>query len=324
MAQQTAWGWKKVVLAIVGVAAAMVLLLVATAAVGLVWATSTAERLGEPVPEPVASTVATRDAGVRAAAAANAEQPLRVEIELEEGEFEVRPGPPGTGVQVDGAYAKAYYELTEEHTPAGEPGGPATVIRLRPAHSFLVRLIGSALGGHDGAHNALTVTIPREIPIDLRLRLRMGETRTDLGGVDPDRPGRRSHHGRAPPRLQPAACRAAAPHPRGRRDGRSPTRALRETRVPGSWTWRGAWAASPSIWAVTGRLVPKPTCGWTVRWASSGWTFRTPFASRRDSAVSNVFGATSQPRAGNDASADAPLVRLHLTNAMGETRVRRY
>ena len=43
-----------------------------------------------------------------------------------------------------------------------------------------------------------------------------------------------------------------------------------------------------------------------------------------DSNASNIFGATSQPPPGNDVSAEAPLVRLHLTNSMGETRVRRY
>ena len=81
MARQTGWGWKQIVLAFVGVAASMVLLLVATAAAGFVWASSTAERLGEPAPEPVASPVAIRDAGVQAASAASTEQPLRVEIE---------------------------------------------------------------------------------------------------------------------------------------------------------------------------------------------------------------------------------------------------
>ena len=323
MAQQTAWGWKKIVLAVVGVAAAVVLFLAATAAVGFVWATSTAERLGEPVPEPVASTVETRDAGVRAAATANAEQPLRVEIELEEGEFEVRPGPPGAGVQVDGAYAQAYYELTEEHTPAGEPGGPATVIRLRPAHSFLVRLIGSAFGGHDGAHNLLTVTIPREVPIDLRLRLRMGETRTDLGGLtltDLDADLTMGEH-----RLDFSEPLAGRPHRirvaggmgeiRLERFGNAGPRELDVEGRMGSLTvdLGGDWpaGAEADVW-LDGSMgefrldVPN-----TVRIAP-------------DSAVSNVFGATSQPRAGNDASADAPLVRLHLTNAMGETRVRRY
>ena len=323
MAQQTAWDWKKVVLAIVGVAAAIVLLIVATAAVGLVWATSTAERLGEPAPEPVASTVATRDAGVQAAAAANAEQPLRVEIELEEGEFEVRPGPPGTGVQVDGAYAKAYYELTEEHTPADEPGGPATVIRLRATQSFVVRLIGSALGGHDDAHNALTVTIPKDVPIALSLRLRTGETRTDLGGLiltDLDAELSMGEHrldfseplaGR-PDRIRVAGGMGEI---RLERFGNAGPRELDVEGRMGSLTvdLAGDWPAG----AVA-----------DVRLDGSMGEFRVDVPNTvriaPDSNASNVFGATSQPPAGGDVDPEAPLVRLHLTNSMGETRVRRY
>lgn len=323
MAQQTAWDWKKVVLAIVGVAAAIVLLLVATAAVGLVWATSTAERLGEPAPEPVASTVATRDAGVQAAAAANAGRPLRVEIELEEGEFEVRPGPPGTGVQVDGSYAKAYYELTEEHTPADEPGGPATVIRLRATQSFVVRLIGNALGGHGDAHNALTVTIPREVPIALSLKLRTGETRTDLGGLiltDLDAELSMGEHrldfseplvGR-PDRIRVAGGMGEI---RLERFGNAGPRELDVEGRMGSLTvdlggdWLPGAVADVTLDGTMGEFrldIPN-----TVRIAP-------------DSTASNVFGATSRPSPENDASADAPLVRLHLSSSMGETRVRRY
>ena len=323
MAQQTAWGWKRIVLVGAGIAAAIVLLLVATAVAGLVWATSAAERLGEPAPEPVASTLATRDAGAHAAAAANLDQPLRVEIELEEGEFEVRSGPPGTGVQVVGAYAKAYYELTERHTPAGEPGGPATVIRLRPTQSFVVRLLGSTLGGHDGAHNALTVTIPRDVPIALSLRLRTGETRTDLGGLiltDLDAELSMGEH-----RLDFSEPLAGRPHRirvaggmgeiRLERFGNAGPRELDVEGRMGSLTvdlggdWPLGAVADVSLDGAMGEFrldIPN-----TVRIAP-------------DSNASNVLGTTSQPPAGSDPGPEAPLVRLHLTNAMGETRVRRY
>ena len=323
MAQQTGWGWKKIVLAVIGVAAAMVLLLVATAAVGLVWATSTAGRLGEPTPEPVASTVAIRDVGVRAASAASTEQPLRVEIELEEGEFEVRPGPPGAGVEVDGAYAKSYYELIEAHTPAGEPGGPATVIRLRPAHPFLVRLIGSALGGHDGAHNELTVTIPRDVPISLSLKLRTGESRTDLGGLtltDLDAELSMGEHGlnfSEPLSGRPHRIRVAAGMGEIRLEnfGNAGPRELDVEGRMGSLTvdlggeWPAGAVADVSLDSAMGEFrVNVPN---TVRIAP-------------DSNASNVFGARSQPPADHDADAEAPVVRLNLTNTMGETRVRRY
>ena len=123
MAQQTGWDWKKVVLAIIGVAAAIVLLLVATAAVGLVWATSTAERLGEPAPEPVASAVATRDAGgpsrgsgERRAARCGWRSSWR------KASSRCVPARRAPGSSVDGAYAKAYYELTRGAHARGRAG----------------------------------------------------------------------------------------------------------------------------------------------------------------------------------------------------------
>ena len=323
MAQRTGRDWKTILLVVVGAAAVVVVSVAALAAAGLVWAASTAERLGEPAPEPVTRTVATQAAAAATAAAGDPDQPLRLEIELEEGEFEVRPGPAGTGVRVDGTYAKAYYDLTEEHTPAGEPGGPATVIRLRPAHSFFVRLIGSALGGHDGAHNALTVTIPKGVPIALTLALRTGESRTDLGGLtltDLDAELAMGEH-----RLDFSEPLAGRPHSvrveggmgeiRLERIGNAGPRELEAYGRMGSLTvdlggdWPGDAVADLTIENSMGELrlnVPD-----TVRIAP-------------DSNASNVLGATSHFPAENDASAEGPLVRLHLTNTMGETRVRRY
>ena len=323
MAQQAGWDWKKFVLVVAGVVAAMFLLLVATAAVGFVWATSTAERLGEPALEPVATAVATRDAGAEAAASANPDQPLRVEIELEEGEFEVRPGPPGTGVQVGGSYATAYYELTEEHTPAGDSGGPATVIRLRPAHSFLVRLIAGTLGGHESVHNALTVTIPRDVPIALTLRLRMGETRTDLGGLTLTE--LRAELTMGEHRLDFSEPLAGRPHRIRVAAG------MGETRVDRIGN------ASPRELDVEGRMGslivdlggdwPRGTVPDLAFDNSMGeLRLNVPEAVRiaSDSNGSNILGAITGPRTGAEASGDAPLLRLHLTNSMGETRVRRY
>ena len=323
MAQRTGRDWKKTLLVVVGAAAVVVVSLAAMAAAGLVWAASTVERLGEPAPEPVTRTIEIRDAAAAAATAGGPDRPLRVEIELEEGEFEVRAGPPGTGVRVDGTYAKAYYELTEEHTPAGAPEGPATVIRLRPAHSFFVRLIGSALGGHNGAHNALTVTIPKGVPIALTLALRAGESRTDLGGLtltDLDAELAMGEH-----HLDFSEPLAGRPHSvrveggmgevRLEHLGNAGPRELEVSGRMGSMTvdlrgdWPGDAVADLTIDNSMGELwlgVPD-----TVRIAS-------------DSNVSNILGATGGIPAVNEKSGDTPLLRLHLTNSMGETRVRRY
>ena len=323
MAQRTGWDWKKTLLVVLGAAAAVVVSLAALAAAGFVWAASTAERLGEPAPEPVTRTIETRDAAVTAATAGGPDQPLRVEIELEEGEFEIRPGPPGAGVQVDGTYAQAYYELTEEHTPAGEPGGPATVIRLRPVQSFFVRFIGSALGGHHGAHNALTVTLPEGVPIALTLALRAGESRTDLGGLTLT--GLDAEMVMGEHRLDFSEPLAGRPHSvrveggmgevRLERVGNAGPRELEVSGRMGSLTvdlggeWPGDAVADLTLDNTMGELrlnVPD-----TVRIAS-------------DSDVSNVLGAAGGIPTANGADDELPLLRLHVSNSMGETRIRRY
>jgi hypothetical protein len=323
MARQTGWGWKKIVLSVIGVAAAMVLLLVTMAAAGLVWATSAAERLGEPVPEPVARTVATRDAAAAVAAAGDPERPLRVEIVLEEGEFEVRPGPPGSGVRVDGTYAKAYYDLTEEHTPAGEPGGPATVIRLRPAHSFIVRLIGNVLGGHDRAHNALTVTIPKGVPIALTLALRTGETRTDLGGLtltELDADLAMGEH-----RVDFSEPLAGRPH-RMRVDGSMGEVRFERIGNAGPRELEASGRMGSLVLDLGGDWPRDAVADLTLDNSMGELRLDVPDAVRiaSDADVANRFGATGGIPTVDEAGGETPLLRLHVTNSMGETRVRRY
>jgi hypothetical protein len=320
MAEQN--GWKKILLLVVGVAAVLVFALVGLTAVGFVWATSTVERLGEPVPEPVARTGAAQTAGAEAAASGGPDQPLRVDIDLQEGVFEVRPGPPGSGVRVDGSYAKGYYELIEDHTPAGEPGGPATVIRLRPTHPFFVRLIAGALGGHD-VHNALTVTIPPEVPISLTLMLRAGESRTDLGGLtltDLDAELVMGEH-----RLDFSEPLNGGPS-RVRLEG-----GMGEVRVE---RLGNARAREIEMSGRMGSLIADLGGDWprgqvadlTIENAMGEFRLNVPNTVRiaPDSNAANVLGAVSSLSTEVEASAEAPLLRLHMSNSMGETRVRRY
>lgn len=319
MAEQT--GWKKVLLVVVGGAAVLVFALVGLTAVGFVWATSTVEQLGEPVPEPVARTGAAQTVGAEAAASGSPDEPLRVDIDLAEGVFEVRPGPPGGGVRVDGTYVKGYYELIEEHTPAGEQGGPASRIRLRPAHPWFVRLLGGGFGDH--AHNALTVTIPPDVPIALTLTLRAGESRTDLGGLtltELDAELVMGEH-----RLdfsEPLQGGPSRVHVEGgmgeirvERLGNARAREIEMSGRMGSMIadlggdWPRGQVADLTIENTMGEFglnVPN-----TVRIAP-------------DSNADNVLGAVSSFPTEAEASAEAPLLRLHMSNSMGETRVRRY
>ena len=321
MPQQTGSDWKKVLLVVAGAAALLVFALVGLTAVGFVWATSTVEQLGEPVPEPVTPTSATQAAGAEVAAAGGPEQPLRVDIELEEGAFEVRPGLPGSGVRVDGTYVKTYYELIEEHTPAGEQGGPASRIRLRPAHPWFVRLIGGGFGDH--AHNALTVTIPPEVPIALTLRLRAGESRTDLGGLtltELDAELVMGEH-----RLdfsEPLAGSPSRVHVEG---------GMGEIRVE---RLGNARAREIEISGRMGSLIADLGGDWprgqvadlTIENTMGEFRLNVPNTVRiaPDSNAENVLGAIGSLPTEAEASGEAPLLRLHMSNTMGETRVRRY
>ena len=96
MAEQT--GWKKILLVVVGAAAVLVFALVGLTAGRLrpgrhLPSSSWANRYPSRLPE----TGAAHTAGAEAAASGGLDQPLRVDIDLEEGVFEVRPGPPGSG-----------------------------------------------------------------------------------------------------------------------------------------------------------------------------------------------------------------------------------
>ena len=113
----------RIVWLIVALALAVPAALVTAAAVALVWASSTVERLGEPIPEPIAGTV-TLPGRDEAGAAGGAEgSPAHLDIDLEDGVFEVRPGPTGSEVRVEGTYASKYYNLIQDHTASGSQTG---------------------------------------------------------------------------------------------------------------------------------------------------------------------------------------------------------
>ena len=321
MAQQTTWDWKKTVLVVAGAGAALVLGLVAVATAGFVWAASTAERLGEPTPEPVTRAIGIQSASGPVPGAPG--DPLRLDIELQDGTFEIRPGPPRTEVRVEGRYAKSYYDLSEEHTPAGEPGGPATRIRLRRSQSFLVQLVADAFSGSRGAPNALTITIPAEVQIALTLKLSAAESRIDLGGLsltDLEADLAMGEH-----LLDFSEPLAGAPR-RVRVDGsmglvrleRLGNARAMEMEVEGSMG---------SLSADLGGDWPRDAVpDLTLSHSMGELRIAIPAAVRiaPDSDISAVLGETDRIERADDTGGEAPVVRLHLSTSMGETRVRRY
>ena len=183
MTQKAVRSRNRIVWLIVAVALAVPAAFVTAVAVALVWASSTVERLGEPTPEPIARTVTLPSRG-RAGVAGDAAGPTtHLDIDLEDGVFEVRPGPPGSDVRVDGTYARKYYDLIHDQTPSGSPPGRTVTVRLQRARSLLVQLMTHATERVPSTPNDLTVTIPRDTPLSVDLTIRAGESRVDLGGL---------------------------------------------------------------------------------------------------------------------------------------------
>jgi hypothetical protein len=165
-------------------------------AVAVSWARSTVAELGDPTPadhtrtitlgQPSAPDAAVGATGATSGAAAKGAgaktgDPLRLTVELAEGDFTVRKGPEGGQVQVEGTYAEGMYELTE-NTGADDAGRSRTTIRFKSKAPMWARILGGMGRGRDNQPR-LTVLIPAGVPIDLTLRVGMGESRIDLGGL---------------------------------------------------------------------------------------------------------------------------------------------
>lgn len=103
----------------------------------------------------------------------------RVELHLEEGEFEVRPGRPGEGVRVEGTYDPGLYEFVHEVT--GDEDDPVVRISLRPRYSMLRRLL--TLEDMDEFENRLTVYLPPDLDLSLTCDISKGTSDLDLTGL---------------------------------------------------------------------------------------------------------------------------------------------
>ena len=176
-------GWRKVlVLGLLGCLGFGVVLAMVGGA-PLWWAASTASELGDPTPVPTTLSVALEPVARLATGTGGATPGARLEIEFTDGRFDIVAGPPGSDVRIDGVMASNYYELVEERDGAGREG-PVTAIRLRPTSGALVRMIASLRGNRSSAEaNRLTVSIPPDRPVALRLDVSQGQSRIDLGGL---------------------------------------------------------------------------------------------------------------------------------------------
>ncbi len=109
-------------------------------------------------------------------------QAVKLNLDLEEGEFEIRPGPPGTDIQVEGFFDPRDYELTQDSEEAGDER--EITIRFRRKVPFLFHLLRGGFN-EDGRHemNRVIVLIPEDLPTALDLVLSKGESKIELGGL---------------------------------------------------------------------------------------------------------------------------------------------
>jgi hypothetical protein len=106
-------------------------------------------------------------------------KPTNLHLLLEEGEFIVQPGPPGSDIVVEGHFDSRDYELTQKTDDTSD--GRDVTVRFRPKRGWLVRMLAGHFDTHDG--NRVIVTIPEGLPTALDLRLAKCGSRVELGGL---------------------------------------------------------------------------------------------------------------------------------------------
>jgi hypothetical protein len=100
--------------------------------------------------------------------------PLRVTIELAEGQFVVRPGAPGTTVTVDAHIDESNYALAV--TPAEEVRRTGALrVALEPRSWNVTRSFDT--------ENEVQVALPAGVPLELAAEVARGETAMELGGL---------------------------------------------------------------------------------------------------------------------------------------------
>jgi hypothetical protein len=323
-------GWQKAGL-IAGVGCLSILgVIVIGIIVAVVWARSAMTQLGDTTPTKVERSVALgapqaeapdASAGQPLPGASDAGRPMRLTVDLEEGTFTVRPGPPGGQVQIQGTYATNLYELSERHDTDTD-GTPRATIRFRSKAPVWARIL-SGFGGDSGGRPELTVIIPQGSPMDLSLRVAMGESRIDLGGLTLRELELAVSMGEhridfAQPLVEgPRRVRLDASMGDVRVENLGNTRALsvETTTSMGSLTadLGGAWE-------------PGGDAALSFSQSMGELTLRVPSAVRLETDFRNSEGQSENrpAEATTDPDPKAPLLKLRVQTSMGESRVVRY
>ena len=180
-------GWQKVGL-FAGIGCfSFVALLVVGFGVAVFYAKSRLADLGDTTPTRVERAIAIQAPTAEAPppgskpSAVRANGPMQLNVELQEGSFDIKPGEPNGRVEVTGEFSEALYELTQETKTDG--GKPRTTIRFRAKAPAWMRALAGMGNNNNENRPRITLLIPPAVPIELSLNVSMGESRIDLGGL---------------------------------------------------------------------------------------------------------------------------------------------
>ncbi len=109
-----------------------------------------------------------------------ARMPGRVELELAQGEFNVKPGEPGTGVLVKARFDQTSYELLDELEVLPDSTWVYRV-KYRRTIGGMEALMRAIFGGNQ--ESKVEVFLPPDVRIDLVLDLHQGGGQAELGGL---------------------------------------------------------------------------------------------------------------------------------------------
>ena len=105
-------------------------------------------------------------------------KPGKVVLRLSAGTFSVRPGKPGEPLRVEAKYDRRTYDMQERFET--QEDGWTYELEFERTGNLLMTLLKGMVGG---TSSEVDIYLPPDVPLDLALWLKQGETEVELGGL---------------------------------------------------------------------------------------------------------------------------------------------
>ena len=317
-------GWQKAGL-VAGIGCfSIVGILVLGLVIAVVWARSTLSEMGDTTPVKAERTFAIPPpapaATIPPGGGATATEPLHLTLELAEGRFTIEPGEPGAQVRIDGSWAPALYELTNNRE-ADETGTTRQTIRFRAKAPAWARFFAGMFNGDSGQEPEVRVIVPRDVPLDLALSVSMGQSRINLGGLAISDLEVNLSMGEHRLDFSEPVAEAVRRVRLNASMGEVSVQNLGNTRAQVIETngSMGNFTAD-----LGGDWKPGATTDVSFDQSMGELTVRVPAGVRLETDISNSMAETRRPEGAQPDDAAAPLLKLRMSTSMGESRVVRY